>query len=229
MILSHRHKFIFIKTEKTAGTSVEIALSSICGPDDIITGISPKDEAYRRELGFPGKQNHHLPFSRYRSIDWLKLLTGERRRYFNHMSARDVIDRIGRDIWEDYFTFTIERNPFDKFISYYYWRGGDNRFGDFWTFIESGIADELRGFELYSLNGQVIVDTIYHFEELDHMMDDLTDRLDLDRPLTLPAKKTKSGIRKDTRHFSDVLPESVIEWIAERHAIELELFDYATP
>ncbi len=31
MIISHRHSFVFVKTTKTAGTSVEIALSKHCG------------------------------------------------------------------------------------------------------------------------------------------------------------------------------------------------------
>ena len=37
MILSHKHKFIFIKTKKTAGTAIEAAISQLCGPDDVIT------------------------------------------------------------------------------------------------------------------------------------------------------------------------------------------------
>jgi hypothetical protein len=52
LIISHRHRFIFLKTRKTAGTSVEIALSRFCGPDDVIRR-SPGDEALRRELGYP--------------------------------------------------------------------------------------------------------------------------------------------------------------------------------
>ena len=48
VIISHRHRFIFIKTGKTAGTSVEIALSKFCGPEDVITPISPEDEATRK-------------------------------------------------------------------------------------------------------------------------------------------------------------------------------------
>ena len=44
MIISHKHKFIFLKTRKTAGTSVQIALSGICDQDlDIITGSNIKD------------------------------------------------------------------------------------------------------------------------------------------------------------------------------------------
>ena len=33
MIVSHEHKFIFLKTKKTAGTSIELALTKLCGPD----------------------------------------------------------------------------------------------------------------------------------------------------------------------------------------------------
>ena len=39
MILSHKHKFVFVKNRKVAGTSVEVALSPHCGPDDILTVI----------------------------------------------------------------------------------------------------------------------------------------------------------------------------------------------
>ena len=60
MIISHKHKFIFIKTRKTAGTSLEIALGSICGESDIITRLSDTEEQYRRSLGFRGKQNENI-------------------------------------------------------------------------------------------------------------------------------------------------------------------------
>ena len=38
MIVSHKHKFIFFKTRKTAGSSIQVALAKHCGEDDIITG-----------------------------------------------------------------------------------------------------------------------------------------------------------------------------------------------
>ena len=37
MIISHEHKFIFLKTKKTAGTAIEAALSELCGPSCVIT------------------------------------------------------------------------------------------------------------------------------------------------------------------------------------------------
>ena len=58
MIVSHEHRFIFLKTKKTAGTSLELALSQLCGPDDVITPLAPTDEALR--AGGRGAQNWRL-------------------------------------------------------------------------------------------------------------------------------------------------------------------------
>ena len=46
MIISHKHKFIFVKTRKTAGTSVQEALERICGPDDIVTQTGIWNDIY---------------------------------------------------------------------------------------------------------------------------------------------------------------------------------------
>ena len=51
MIVSHKHRFIFLKTKKTAGTSIELALSALCDGDDIITPLAQaEDEPLRRGL-----------------------------------------------------------------------------------------------------------------------------------------------------------------------------------
>ena len=71
MIISHKFKFIFLKTNKTAGASIEIALSKFCGEKDIITPISPEDEQIRRSLGYRGPQNYMVPLSRYSFSDWV--------------------------------------------------------------------------------------------------------------------------------------------------------------
>jgi hypothetical protein len=41
MIISHKYKFIFIKTFKTASTSVEAYFSQYAGSNDILTPITP--------------------------------------------------------------------------------------------------------------------------------------------------------------------------------------------
>ena len=57
MIFSELHNFLFLKGRKVASTSFEVALSKICGADDIITPITPVDERYRIDLGYRHAQN----------------------------------------------------------------------------------------------------------------------------------------------------------------------------
>jgi len=123
MIISHKHKFIFLKTVKTAGTSIEIALSKYCGPDDIITPASPEDEITRSELGYPGPQNCFAPIKKYSLQDIFKwMFKGKKKlRFYNHIPARKIKARIGNDEWDSYYKFCFERNPWDRTISLYYW------------------------------------------------------------------------------------------------------------
>ena len=181
MIISHKHKFIFIKTAKTAGTSVEIALSRFCGPDDIITPISAEDEPKRAAAGGRGAQNYLAPLSDYRFGDVLYLLRSARRkkRFYNHISATEVVAAVGEDIWNSYFKFCIERNPWDKIVSAYYWKHSDEPRPTMTEFIESGYPAKMkqRGFGLYTIDGRIAVDHFVRFESLSDDMEVVRQRL----------------------------------------------------
>ena len=66
MIISHSRKFIFIKTFKTGGSSLEIALSKYCGKGDILTELDPPEEALRRERYGIGAQMELFGYDRER-------------------------------------------------------------------------------------------------------------------------------------------------------------------
>jgi hypothetical protein len=93
MIISHKYRFIFIKTYKTAGTSLEVYLSHFCSDDDVFTEI------------FPPVSDH-----RPRNAE----------SFYNHMPAFEVRRRVGEAVWNSYFKFCIERNPWDKVLSFYW-------------------------------------------------------------------------------------------------------------
>src|SRR5687768_13795108 len=122
MIISHKHKFIFLKTRKTAGTSLDIALSRFCGPEDVITIINSEGDELRNELGFPGPQNHSIPLRHWKGKDFARVLIRRKKaRYYEHMRAGELRYRLPKDQWTSYFKFCIERNPYDKAVSLYYW------------------------------------------------------------------------------------------------------------
>src|ERR1041384_7251671 len=115
MIVSHKHRFIFIKTVKTAGTSIEVFLSRHCAREDVLTPIDPPVEGHvpRNYEGFA-----------YPALDVLKPPFGplsdlwhpfrRRKRFYHHMPARVIQKRVSPEIWKNYFKFCVERNPWDK-------------------------------------------------------------------------------------------------------------------
>ncbi len=225
MIISHKYKFIFIKTEKTAGTSIEIALSKFCGPKDIITPIVEEDELKRRKLGYRGPQNYKIPFSKYSKCDLMTTIDIKRRlRFYHHNDAAYIKRHIDKDIWDSYYKFGFERNPFDKVVSWYFWQYKQEPRPSISEFIESGEANLVKGFQLYTIDSIFAVDKVYFFEELDEAMKDLADKIGLPEVPELP--KTKANLRKDKRSYRDILSEKDRETIEKVFARELAYFGF---
>lgn len=229
MIISHTYKFIFIKTQKTAGTSLEIGLSKFCGPRDVVTPIVPEDEAIRRSLGYPGPRNYLLPFSRYRPNDWINLLIRRkgRLRFFNHIDARETRRLVDASVWNSYFKFCFERNPWDKVVSMYYWRNRSEPRPTLSEYIQSGranVASVKGGFDLYSIDGEIAVDRVCRYECLQQELEFITERVGLPEVPQLP--KAKGTVRVDHRHYRDLLSPADREKVARVFAREIAHFGY---
>ncbi len=227
MIISHTHKFIFIKTQKTAGTSLEIALSQICGPNDIITPISENDEAKRKELGYPTAQNYFIPFSKYSLKDWAKFILQQKKAtFYNHISASKIKHLVSDEVWDGYYKFCFDRNPWDKFVSWYYWKNTESTYDSIEDFANAGMLERLKGFSLYSIAGKVVVDDVFAFEDISAALDSISNKLRLETPLVMPDYRAKSNSRKDLRHYRELLPTDIVERIRTFSAAEIELLGY---
>ncbi len=227
MIISHKYKFIFLKTNKTAGTSIEIALSKFCGKDDIITPISPEDEKMRRELGYPGPQNYSLPmssYSFYEAIRWL--IKREKKYFYNHITADEAKAYIGDHVWNSYYKFCVERNPWDRCVSLYYWRNKSEPRTTISEFLSTNVPRILkrRGYELYTIDGRIAVDKICRFENLPKELEEVRKQVGIPEKLDLPRAKSKT--RMDKRHYRDILGEADKVKISDLFRDEISLFDY---
>ena len=98
MIISHKHKFIFFKPMKVAGSSIEVALSNICGPQDIQTGS--EDASELASHGYTPENNTAL--------------------YHPHTPPRLLYKKTGHE-WKNYTKLAVVRNPWDLIVSYYWW------------------------------------------------------------------------------------------------------------
>lgn len=228
MILSHKYKFIFIKTNKTAGTSIEIALSKFCGPDDIITPLPTADEKIRSALGYPGPQNY-IPYiwncPLWDHIRWLRKIK-RKRRFNEHMAAWDVKAHIKEELWSNYYKFCFERNPWDRVISQYYWKYPSQPRPEVSKFIYSELTLQLkkRGYGLYAVDGKIVVDKVCKFENISAELEEFRKHVGIPEKLVLP--RAKSSTRQDKRSYRDILNESDKTKISELFQDEINLFGY---
>lgn len=106
MIISHYHKFVFVKTNKTAGSSLEALLTQYLQPGDMITTRNDMDIG--KEIDGRG----------------LIFLNGEagsyRKSFANHSPLSDAHKTFPET--RKYFSFGVIRNPFSRYESSFRWR-----------------------------------------------------------------------------------------------------------
>jgi hypothetical protein len=229
MIISHAHRFIFLKTQKCAGTSVELALSQICGPTDVITSVSANDEAMR--LG-RGPQNATIP-SGYRPRDWrLRRMLGLRKSkagitYYNHMPASAIRRAMDSDLFDAYRKVTVVRNPWDREVSLYFWHiANKKRRLSFEQFLRwPRYRPERKTFELYSIDGVVVADVVLRYERLEHDFAAFMATLGVDPAPQLPRAKAKHRT-EGSRHYRECYCAGTRQIVARRYAREIEAFGY---
>jgi hypothetical protein len=124
--ISHKHGFVFLKTRKTAGTSVEMVLEQYCRPPGAV--ITEKTRAIQTKEGIIGRRlTKRSKLMRYLPItDW-----------YNHMKALEVAKALGEQRWSTYSKITTIRNPFDLAVSQYHWELEKKRIPEAEDFAET--------------------------------------------------------------------------------------------
>jgi hypothetical protein len=226
MIISHKFKFIFIKTVKTAGTSVEAYLSQYCGEHDTITPVFPA-LANHRPRNFKGLWNPFPELVSSSVMDKRRCFRDfvRRNKFYNHIPARVARKRIGSAIWNDYFKFCVERNPFDKSLSHYHMinkrSGGNLSLEDY---IERG-SFCLNYPKYTDSSGNVIVDRIVKYEELTDELGTIFDALGIPFGGSL-GTRAKSDYRSNRTPYQEVFTNSQRAIIENVFSKEIELLGY---
>jgi len=225
VILSHLHNFIFIKTRKTGGTSVEIALSAVTGPADILAPMRDDDEAKRvKAAGAPARNfaiTHHAKSkptkkakkSAMPSVNLVGALGSHAE--INHLIKYGFAAMLSR-----YFVFTVERHPFDRIISLYYYRRSQGLKGSLKDFIRTQTL--IPNSQHYVHKGYVAADYIIDYATLEEEFAVVCEALGLKNCPPLP--RAKSGLRKDDRPWQDLLDAEDIARLEEIFAVDLTIY-----
>ncbi len=229
MILSHEHKFIYVKTYKTGSTSVEAALSAVCGPDDVITEASEQLRGVRQKPA----QNYAIEHPDKPSRPLWKTLLGRPERhyhpsigYYEHMPAWRIRTYAGEDIWRRYFKFSFERNPWDRQVSWYNYKT-KSKPGAAKPSFDAFNADRRRAFvenwSLYTDRGGICLDFVGRYENLDTDFQRVLAELGLAGQVQLGRTNVSPNRSASYRqHYTDASQALVADWY--RH--EIQHFSY---
>lgn len=231
MILSHRHEFIFIKGRKVAGTSIEIALARLCGPNDIIAPITPRDERLR--LAARNYSDDHAA-----EEAWLEQVASGsnvifkgKYNYWNHMPLTKVLQQQG-DL-SGYQVIFVERNPYAKVLSWCNWRDPfRNReyTGEVVSSSRQEIADAfdeeivtVRNIDLYRLPSGEVAAPGWRYETLERDLAAFASSIGEPAP---EIPHVKRGLMADTLDPREWLSAEQISTVNEVFAEEFAEFGY---
>jgi hypothetical protein len=235
MILNRKYGFLFIKTMKTAGTSLEIALSSLCGSEDIITPITDDDEQKRRDLGFPGPRNFAFGQNPYLRPDRPVAAPVAKRGFYNHIPASHLRVALGKD-FDRFFKFSIIRNPWDRMVSqYFYFTHGvpESQRPSLKEFMRNspGLvnANERILFDLGS--DEVLADAVLYFENLQGGLAKIQQGLGIECDLfeMMGRAPAKTQFRPKTGRNYNLFCEYADTLLATLCRREIECFNYSRP
>jgi hypothetical protein len=185
-IVSFSKKFIFVKTAKTAGTSIEVFLSQYCSGADIVTPIFPANPS-------------HVPCN---------FTSQGATTFYNHMPAVEIRQALEPEQFSTFFKFCFERHPIDKCLSHFAMllnspghqaEGNPKTWEDY---LERGVFP--NNSPIYTdEGGNLLVDRIYKYEELAQSIKDVCAEIGVSgAELTVFEK---AGFRHGVPEFATVM------------------------
>ncbi|HEY8596344.1 MAG TPA: sulfotransferase family 2 domain-containing protein [Devosiaceae bacterium] len=228
MIISHRYRFIFLKTEKTASSSLFKAFYEIASQSDV--PLIPRF-AERRRLLREGADLSQVTFA--------AVSTGIGRRFpilggiHRHATARQVREFVGAEIFNRYAIITSERNPWDRQVSLYFHRRSMKGVADptqFNAAMRSPIYNllhhnRLNNWGIYTIGGRVCATHVIRFENLEEDFHNVLK--DLGIPGPGPALgRVRAGYRPTSTSYAQLYEPETQDLIARWYEKEIAYFGY---
>lgn len=221
MILSHSHRFIFVKTRKTASTSLERALVPHLGPKDVWTPITLPE--------VKGQNYYSLWPPDLLSAKWhlaRETLGREHRlhyRYaYDHMPIGQVKRWLPVQSFSEYWKFAFDRNPWDFAVSFWFYLRRKARFAnlEFDAFLQDYPFP--MNWDLYTEGGELAVDRVFRFEDLKAAVKQIEEKTGISIG---PLPDDKSGYR-DGQDYRNFYTPATRDLVAKRWEKTISLLGY---
>lgn len=241
VLVCHLHKFIFLKTRKTAGTSVEAALQVLISEGGV-------EEETNESVGRDGIVGRRMQGKMLRTANDGRILSLQRQHkssyrhqphyrraralWYHHKPAAEVKRDLGDGMWSSYHKISVVRNPWDKVVSLWKWQTRNEathlNFRDFVLHLQH--SDD---WHIHSLDNRRSCDTYIRFEDivggLKHAMDKMGIEEDLQARVlaTLPHyKDSVGGEERDAKAYRSYYDEETRAHVAQVYRREVALFRY---
>ncbi len=223
VLVSHAHAFVFLKTRKTAGTSIEMALEALCAPPGHVVREKTPARLSRRGIIGARRVPQRRPMWLFRHTNFWR----------NHMGAEKLRTAMGPEIFDRYAKITAVRDPFTRCISQYRWRlaetGTDPQslpFAEmrdgFRDFVTSGNWQDDR--EIVHVGGRYVIDHAVRFESMEADLKAVAEKCGLPLSVALPhTKQTGTGNGIPLGEYYDA---GTIGIVRDRFSWVYDHFDY---
>jgi hypothetical protein len=170
--------------------------------------------------------------------DEKKLWGTEKGVVLQHLTACELQEKIGDQVFNDYFKFSFVRNPFSKCLSEYFWEktylNESLNFND-WVKLKLGdlinhsenntkIRRQKHNLEqykfIYDALDNCLVDFVGRFENLQQDFNTICDKIGIPRQ-QLPHK-----LKSKHKHYTEYYDDETKQIVAEKYAKDIEYFGY---
>jgi hypothetical protein len=208
VLISHIYRFIYIKNYKVAGTSVEAFFEKYCmNPNETYVQEHTRDE-YISEYGIVGFR-----------------VKGKGSNYFNHMSSKLIRLKLGNKKFKKYFKFCVVRNPYEKMVSLFHFRGNEEFDKEaFKEFCKKAGCCDIDN--CLRKDGTPKCDYFIRYEKLQEGIKEVCERIGIKDYDFNDLPSYKSEYRKEKRHYRDYYDEETRQIVYEKHKREFDFFKY---
>lgn len=246
MIVSHKHRFIFLHCRKTAGSSITVNLAQHLGPRDIQigsfedslgAGIRPSLISCLRLFTLRGFFEFGRATCTRRSfpVAFNRAVKASYKPQLGPHAEASAIMRAFPDVWNSYHKFCVVRNPYERVVSLYYWRVRNRQptnpptFADFVSGLYHGLnagnipPRHWDNWPIYTVDDTIVVDRVVRYEKLHEDLRLLYH--DLQLPSEIELLRAKQAIPKSTS-FRELYSPTEIRIVTELFHKEIEKFGY---